>query len=87
VCYTGNHFVRLTHVLTTARYSALLLYHCCAPCTTATLLDLLHFGGIHGAELEDALVHKLDWPGIKLAVANAELPAWAGRGVIPDVST
>jgi hypothetical protein len=69
----------------------MLLYNYCtittAPYTTATLLDLLHFGGIHGAELEDALVHKLDWPGIKLAVANAELPAWAGRGVIPDVST
>ncbi|KAG5180116.1 hypothetical protein JKP88DRAFT_166949 [Tribonema minus] len=52
----------------------------------ATCTYLITVGGAAGPALEDALVAKRNWPGIKLAVAHAENPAWAGRGTVPDGS-
>jgi hypothetical protein len=46
------------------------------------------YGTKDAGEIEDLLIHKLDWGGIKLACSSAHprLPPWAGRGPIPDGS-
>lgn len=45
-----------------------------------------HWVMSQGSQLEDIVCAKTDWPGIKLATKNEELPPWAGRGDIPDGS-
>ena len=56
---------------------------------TETAVWEIHLYGTSDAhEIEDYLVAKDDWAGIKLAVGSSDppLPPWAGRGVVPDGS-
>ncbi len=44
------------------------------------------YGTKDAKEMEDLLMAKEDWATIKLANHSGKLPAWAGRGNIPDGS-
>jgi hypothetical protein len=52
-----------------------------APADTCSYV--VEFTGPDAERRSTSLVRKLEWPGIKLAAANGEHPAWVGRGEIP----
>lgn len=56
--------------------------------TETVTWEIRIFGTADAKEMEDLLVAKDDWQGLKLACGSQDppLPPWAGRGTVPDGS-
>ena len=56
--------------------------------TETAIWELRMYGSEDSKKIEEMMVHKEDWPGIKLccAIPDKKLPPWVGRGMVPDGS-